>query len=316
MKVQGCDCSITIKTEYREFDVPYLQETIREAYSLLQEEAAIEGDGTCRAIRKSKGVTGCVVTPLSIETAPLLLYLAMGAAGLPVFVSETRNVYQYQLNLLPMEDTECFDLIQNRSGNNEQWQESNGQGTGIFANNKERRLFEGCRVKGFELRFEWEQPVRLKLDVYGGNSPVILSYKEIPETPLCQTSEMARGNEIFKDDNIFYKINGREYNNIYGTTIITKKEGGTKTEIWIKRFSDREKDIPEIIEEMIITASLLRDRYEERHFGKFRITIKSLVLISDETSIKSSGAVIGPLRYYVAGGVSAEVFTNGGEGIK
>ena len=126
---------------------------------------------------------------------------------------------------------------------------------------------------------------------------------------------MVRGKEIFKDDNIFYKINGREYNNIYGTTIITKKEGGTKTEIWIKRFSDREKDIPEIIEELTISALLLRDKYEERHFGKFRITIKRLVLISDETSINSSGAVIGPLRYYVAGSISAEVFTSSGDRI-
>ena len=86
MKVQGGDCSIVIKTVHRETDIPYSKETIREAFSLLQEEASIEGDGTCRAIRKRNGVTGCIVTPLSIETAPLLLYLAMGAAGNPVFV--------------------------------------------------------------------------------------------------------------------------------------------------------------------------------------------------------------------------------------
>jgi hypothetical protein len=50
---------------------------------------------------KSAGVTGCVVTPLTIGTAPLLLYLAMGSAGLPVYVSKTRNIYRYKLNLLP-----------------------------------------------------------------------------------------------------------------------------------------------------------------------------------------------------------------------
>ncbi|MDR2476824.1 MAG: hypothetical protein LBD18_03450, partial [Treponema sp.] len=76
MPVNGCDCSIVIKTAYREFALPYSAETIREAYSLLQEEAAIEGNGVCRTIRKKSGVTGCVVTPLSIGTAPLLLYLA------------------------------------------------------------------------------------------------------------------------------------------------------------------------------------------------------------------------------------------------
>jgi hypothetical protein len=114
MKVQGRYCSIIIKTTHKEISVPYSEETIREAFSVLQEEAAIEGSGTCKAIRKKCGVTGCVVTPLTIGSVPLLLYLAMGSTGLPVFVSETRSVYQYRLNLLPMENSNCFDLIQDR----------------------------------------------------------------------------------------------------------------------------------------------------------------------------------------------------------
>ena len=114
MLVNGCDCSIVIKTEHREIDVPYSDETLREAISILQEEASIEGDGQCKAIRKIFGVMGCVVSPLTIGTAPLLLYLAMGACGSPVFVSETKNLYKCDLNLLPMEDTEHFDLVQDR----------------------------------------------------------------------------------------------------------------------------------------------------------------------------------------------------------
>ena len=121
MLVNGCDCSIILKTAHKEIDVPYSDETLREAVSILQEEASIEGDGICKAIQKKSGVTGCVVTPLTIGTAPLLLYLAMGSAGSPVFVSETRNLFKYDLNLLPMEDTECFDLVQDRRGmSNEQ----------------------------------------------------------------------------------------------------------------------------------------------------------------------------------------------------
>ncbi|MDR0557918.1 MAG: hypothetical protein LBG43_08665 [Treponema sp.] len=49
MITNGCDCLIVIKTQYREMGVPYAEETIREAVSLLTEEAAIEGDGLCRA---------------------------------------------------------------------------------------------------------------------------------------------------------------------------------------------------------------------------------------------------------------------------
>jgi len=152
-----CDCSIVIKTSHHEYnqrlyDVPYSEETIREAVSLLQEEAAIEGDGNRKAIVKKCGVTGCVVTPLTIGTAPLLLYLVMGSAGLPrnkvsMFVSESRDMYRYQLNLLPLEDTDCFDLIQDRKRSNE------------------RKLFEGCRVNGFELRILRDKAVKLKLDI-------------------------------------------------------------------------------------------------------------------------------------------------------
>lgn len=287
MLVNGCDCSIVIKTAYQELDVPYSEETIREAISLLQEEAAIEGDGSCRAIRKHNGVTGCVVTPLTIGTAPLLLYLVFGSAGLPVFVSETRNVYQYHLELLPTENSGCFDLIQDRKN--------------------ERKLFENCRVIGFELRFERGQAVHLKLEITGERPPVVYPYAEIPAT---------ESGERFSGDCATYRINGIAYQNIYGLTLSSKKEGGTKTELWIKRTLQQGPDIPEIIEEMSITAQLLRDKYEYRSFGTFRITLRRLVLVSDETIVDSADSVIGPLRYYVAGTVSAEVFTSTGETIQ
>jgi hypothetical protein len=291
MKVQGCDCSIVIKTQYKEFDIPYSEETIRDAYSLLQEEASIEGDGSCRAIRKKSGVIGCVVTPLSIGTVPLLLYLAMGSAGSPVFVSETRNLYQYRLNLLPLPDTASFDLVQDRSGNNEQ---------GIA--NNERLLYEVCRVQGFELRIEREQAIKLRLDICGERSAV--SY---PYTDVCVLEK----GERYNGDNVTYKINGKDYKNIYGLTLSCKKEFGTRTELWIRRSLENGNEIPYIIDELTITTELLRDKYEYRHFGTFTITLKRLVLTADETSINSTGAVIGPLRYYVAGGVQAEVFSSG-----
>ena len=281
MKVQGCDCSIVIKTAYREMDVPYSEETLREAVSLLQEEASIEGDGICRAIRKRGGVTECVVTPLTIETAPLLLYIAMGSAGLPVFVSETRGLYQCKLNLLPLEDTDYFDLVQDRGG--------------------ERILYESCRVKSFELRIIREEAIKLKLDICGEYPEVIYPYTD---TFVKETGER------FSGDGVKYLINGKEYTNVYGLTLSTKKEGGTKTEIWIKRVLEQDFELPEIIDELTITAQLLRDKYENRHYGTFRITIKRLVLTADETDVNSSGAVIAPLSYYVAGNVSTDVFSS------
>jgi hypothetical protein len=286
MVVNGCDCLIVIKTACCETGMPYAEETVREAVSLLKEEAAIEGDGSCRAIRKSGGVTGCVVTPLTIGTAPLLLSLAMGSAGLPLYVSESRNLYRYKLNLLPVEDGSRFDLAQERGGS--------------------RKLYEGCAVIGFELRCNRGETVRLKLDISGERSPVVYPYTD----PL--TTEAG---ERFSGDYVTCRINGTEYRSIYGLTLSTKKEGGTRTELWIKRVLEHGGDLPGIIEELTITAQLLRDKYEYRYFGMFRITLKGLVLVSDETAVDCADAVIGPLRYYVAGTVNAEVFTTGEESI-
>jgi hypothetical protein len=284
MLINGCDCLIMIKTHYREMGVPYAVETLREVVSLLREEAAIEGDGSCQAIRKSSGVTGCVVTPLTIGTAPLLLYLAMGSTNLPLYVSETRNIYVYQLNLLPVENGSRFDLVQERGGS--------------------RMLYEGCAVSGFELRINRGETVHLKLDVKGERPPAIYPYTDPLKTET---------GERFMGDKVAYRINGNEYRNIYGLTLSAKKEGGTKTELWIKRSLEHGGDLPGIIDELTITAQLLRDNYEYRYYGMFRITLTRLVLLSDETAVDSADAVIGPLRYYVAGTANAEVFTSTGE---
>ena len=72
---------------------------------------------------------------------------------------------------------------------------------------------------------------------------------------------------------------------------------------------DKGSDLPNNIDEIIITAQLMRDKYEHRHYGIFRITIKKLVLVSDETNVNSADTVIGPIRYYVAGTVNTEVFS-------
>jgi hypothetical protein len=276
--VNGRDCSIVVKTSHCEKDIPYSNETLREAVSLLEEEAAIEGVGGYKAIRKRNGVTGCIVTPLTIGTAPLLLYLAMGSAEKPVYVSETRDIYTYNLDLIPMDDTDCFDLIQQRTN--------------------ERILFEQCRVKGFELRIMRDEFIKLKLDIFGERSPVAYPYTDKFESET---------GVHFYGENVTYRINDKEYENIYGITLVSKKVGGTKTELWIKRALEAVSDLPAIIDEIVINAMLLGDL----RYGLFRITLKKLVLVSDETEVDAADTVIGPIRYYVAGTVKAEVFTNG-----
>ena len=194
------------------------------------------------------------------------------------------------MDLIPAEDVKCFDLIQDRG------QIANKVGS--------RKLYEDCRVHGFELRIKRGDNVKLRLDVLGDRSLTILAIKEnIPR----------ESGERFYGDNVSDLINGREYTNIYGLTIISKKQGGTKTEVWIKRAVQQDNEIPGIIDELVITTQLLKYNFEDRHFGTFRITLKKLVLVSNETAINSTDTVIGPLRFYVTGKVSTEVYTSGEE---
>jgi hypothetical protein len=74
-----------------------------------------------------------------------------------------------------------------------------------------------------------------------------------------------------------------------------KKEGGTKTELRVKRVLQNGPDIPGIIEELTVTARLALDKYERRSFGMFRVTLKRLVLVADETAIDCADGVTGPI---------------------
>jgi hypothetical protein len=287
--VQGRECSITIKTTYREATLPYSEETSREAVSILKEEAAIEGDGICRGIRKSAGVTGCVVTPLSIGTAPLLFGLCLGVIEQPVYVSETRNLYCHEALLAPSEDGAVFDLIQDRGGI--------------------RKVYEGCRVEGFELRImggEEALPLNLKMDIAGVCPAVVYPYMEIAETD--------RG-EWFRADGVTYKVNDVADKDIYGLRIAARKGGGARTEVWIHRVLRQGFESMPVIEGLTVMAQVKRDKYEGGGWGVFRLYLERLLLVSDEMTVDTAGAVIGPLRYYVAGSVKAEVFTNNDGGI-
>jgi hypothetical protein len=286
MITHGKDCRLTILNADREYPLPYAEETLREAVYVLAEEASVEGDGNRRAIRKSAGVTGCIITPLTIGTTPPLWALALGEAEPPLFVSETRNLYRHTLRLTPLEDSPVFSLVRVR---------------GV-----ERIRFENCRVSGVELRINREAAgimpgtVFLRLDI-SGNTP--------PEPYLLETDSGLAPAERFKEPGVRYALNGVENKTIYGLTVTTEKKGGTKTEVWIKRLISDSGEFPSTIENLTVTARLFREHYEWRLPGMFRLTLSNLLLMTDETSVNTSGPVIGPLRYYCVGSMTAEVFT-------
>jgi hypothetical protein len=142
--------------------------------------------------------------------------------------------------------------------------------------------------------------VFLRLDI-SGDTP--------PEPYLLETDSGLTPAERFKEPGVRYALNGVEHRDIYGLTVTTAKQGGTKTEVWIKRIISDGGEFPTDIESLTVTARLFREHYEWRLPGTFRLTLSNLLLMTDETSVNTSGPVIGPLRYYCMGSVSAEVFT-------
>jgi hypothetical protein len=285
MNVQGRDCSLIVMTTQTEISIPYTEETIRENVALLEEYPSIEGKGNIKAIRTSCGAVGCVVSPLTILTAPLLFHLALGDVRYSHHVSETINVYRHYLDLLPMSDSRPFGLLQDRGSDN--------------------KYYPGCRVSGFELRIIRDEAIKLKLDIYSEKAPVSLPF---PTHVDFGKAEWA--GERFKGENVTYRINDREYKNIYGVTLAVNKVNGTKTELWIRRVLEKDVDLPETIDEISVTALLLRDCYEDGHIGKLRITLRRLMLVHDETSVECADSVIGPLRYFAAGDLNMAVYSN------
>jgi len=83
--------------------------------------------------------------------------------------------------------------------------------------------------------------------------------------------------------------------------------------LWLRRVLAKDEELPNSIEELTITAHLLRDKYEYRRYGTFSITIKRLVMVEDEIDVNAADSVVGSLRYYVAGTIATQVFTSGEE---
>jgi hypothetical protein len=274
--INGSDCGILIRTKYQAADLPYSEESVRDAISILK-----DWDGAF-AERRVNGVTGCVVTPLTIGTAPLLLGLVMGTAGKPVIVSDTKTLFRHTAELTNLRSAKKFDLIQDRGD--------------------KRVLFERCKVKRFELRVFRDEAIKLKIDLTSANGG-----QEIGTEPHKRREQ---NEERFNGNGVNYFVNGVAYRNIYGVTIRTWKDGGLCTEVRLHRILDNSHSFPDIVESLDIEAKLFCNTYEGGGFGMFKLSLANLVLMADETTVNSVGPVIGPLRYYVGGLVHCDVFTN------
>jgi hypothetical protein len=170
-----------------------------------------------------------------------------------------------------------------------------------------RKVYEGWSVWDFELRCirsryaEGYAPIRLKLELRGGK------VTEGVSLPAFSDKEKSPGDApdiLYSVNGLRYEIDGTETGGIYGFSIKTRRDGTPKVFVRLHRILGQ-NELPPVIEKLIITARVRKGG----EFGLFKIHLEKLLLAADETTVNSADKVIGPLRYYAAGSITADVFS-------
>jgi hypothetical protein len=169
------------------------------------------------------------------------------------------------------------------------------------------KIYPDCVCTAFELRIHRGEALKAHLQIESSTQT-----REERKEKNEKSEERIFSCERFKECGARYLIDGKYFDNIYGSTLSVKKEGGCPTEIFLNRVLENE-ELPEHINFLHIPLVLFREKYEERSFGRFMIILNDLHLISDETEVNTADAVIGQLRYAVSGFVSVETYRRGNE---
>ncbi|MDR0908211.1 MAG: hypothetical protein LBM77_00440 [Spirochaetaceae bacterium] len=300
--MNGENCTITIKTKYISASVPYSEESIREAVSIIRDTD--EATGKTSFTRQVDGVAGCVIAPLTVGNAPLLLALAFGREQKASVVSAGSTtgkgdiLYHHSLVMKSLKKSPTFDLIQDRGC--------------------EKRSYEGCSVWDFEIQSLYLrrkifgvvnvhnsgndddiQHITLKIEMRGGNNPVVIGSDKVFSTGSTTVND-----PLFNDAGIRYEVNGVEVSGIYGFSIKTRRDGKPKVFVRLHRILGK-TELPDIIENLTITAQVFKGGVS----GIFKINLERLLLVADETIVNTADKVIGPLRYFVVGNISADVYS-------
>jgi hypothetical protein len=201
--------------------------------------------------------------------------------GAGVFVSQTRGLYRFPLVLSAADCSGSVDFVEFRRAGG--------------------RVFPACSCAAFELRIMRENVIHAHVDVSGRG--------KVSEQITNNNEQITKvREERFRERGVRYEVDGVERDCIYGLTLSVNKLNGTKVEAGIHRILDEGFAFPAVIENLTVTARLFRDTYEDRQFGRFVLRLSKLLFVSDETMVQTADAVIGPVRYFAAGDVTAEVF--------
>jgi hypothetical protein len=281
--LNGCDYLIRLKTKKADTVIPFLSKTLREKIFFCEEYAPIEGEGWRGGITENAGTEGGFTTALTLESAPAILGAVFGKQKSCMFVSGTRDIYQYRFVLCASDSAMRFYL-----------HEMGGE---------TEKVYPDCVCAGFELRIERDEAVKVHIDIDGGGRAE--TFNAVPA--VKKTANIERFNERGAE----YFIDGKKYNSIYRFVLSCDKKNGCRTEVLIYRYLTTDNEPPAFIENLTIRANLFRDMYGENQHGKFAVTLTDLRLLSDDTEVCAADAVIGGLRYSVGGVAFVDAFMSG-----
>jgi hypothetical protein len=262
-----------MRTEKIEAAIPFLSKTLREKIFFCEEYAPIEGEGRRGGITGSAGTEGGFTAALTLESAPAILGAMFGKKKHAFYISGTRDLYNHSFILCASDSAMKFYLHES-SGENE-------------------KVYPDCFCKGFELRIERDEAVKVHIDIDGGSKAE--TFNAVPAVKKMNNIER------FKESGVEYFIDGKKYNSIYRFVLSCDKKNGCRTEVLIYRYLTIDNEPPAFIENLMIRANLFRDMYEENQHGKFAVTLTDLRLLSDDTEVCAADTVIGALRYSVTG---------------
>jgi hypothetical protein len=280
--------TISVIREMRENQIiPATRNTLRYVPLLLDKKPTAGKNIIKNPQILERKVTGCIVTRMTITTAPVLLLLATGEIEVEGHRPQTRGIYYHELITL---DTSLYYF-------------------GIETKNETHiREYLNLIIESFELRGERGSAIYMKIDVSGRT-----------ETTREKNSENIEVLEEIKSERYFF-VRGNEISvngEVIEDTAGFKLEGKLLHEtVKTHTFSIRRKETDKVDFSFMrseITAELTftnPEEYETGYKASFKISLERLVYEGEESYPDASGVWGRNFRYRVYGSLKVRVYTN------
>jgi len=263
--------------------IPATRNTMRYVPLLLDKKPTAGKNITEHPQITGKKVTGCIVTRMTITTAPILLLLVTGEIEIEGHRPQTRGIYYHELITL---DTSLYYF-------------------GIETKGKTHiKEYLELIVESFELRGERGSAVYMKINVRG-KTQTITENIEVMEEIKSERYFFVSGNEI--------SLNGEIIEDTAGFILEGKllHETVKNHTFSIRRKETDHSDFSLMREEISAELTFTNpEEYEAGYKASFTVTLERLIYEGEESYPDASGVWGRNFRYRVYGKIKVRVYTN------